>query len=153
MDLSHIDTASIQDLRQVSGQSVRLVQHLHANLQLTATPMAVDCNYLWLQYNQEQIAQQIAPNLLTQYDSEIQWLQIRNQETTTESNASQESITTLSNELNDEYGNAEVLRATAVGGLVPRQQPHIQPVSIPDLQRFDGDREKLYSCFFHLCMK
>jgi hypothetical protein len=84
----------------------------------------------------------------------MQQLQTRNQETTTESNTNQDRFTTLQNELNYESANTEALwsaAATAATGL--RQQPDVQPASIPDPERFNGSRDKLPSFVSHLCMK
>jgi hypothetical protein len=91
---------------------------------------------------------------VTQYEVEIQQLQTRNQETTTEFNAYQDRITTLQNELNHKCANAEVLQAAvAAAGAAPRKQPHVQPASIPDQEKFDGSRDKLQLFVSHLCMK
>jgi hypothetical protein len=57
--------------------------------------MAVDRDRLKQQYYQEQTAKQIAQTYVIQWDAEIQQLKIRNQETTTESIAYQDRITTL----------------------------------------------------------
>jgi hypothetical protein len=48
---------------------------------------------------------------------------------------------------------AKVLRAAAAAGAAPEQQPHIQPASIPDLEKFDGSSDKLWSFVSHLYMK
>jgi hypothetical protein len=57
--------------------------------------MVVDCDRLRQQRNQEQMAGQIAQTHVIQRDAQIQQLQTRNQETTAESNAYQDRITTL----------------------------------------------------------
>jgi hypothetical protein len=85
---------------------------------------------------------------------EIQQLQTRNQETTVESNTDQDSITTLQNKLNYEHANAEVLWTVAAAtNAASRQQPHVQLVSIPDPEKFNGSWDKLQSFVFHLYMK
>jgi hypothetical protein len=112
-DLSCINTTSIQELRQALRQSVGLAQHLLSNLRLIATTMAVDHDCLRQQRNQEWTTLQIAHNHVTQHKAEIQQLQIRNQETTTESNTYQDRIITLQHELNHEYANTEALWAAA----------------------------------------
>jgi hypothetical protein len=100
------------------------------------------------------MAQQIEQTHVTQHDAEIQQLKTRNQETTTEANVYQDRITTLQNELNLEHANAEALGAPAAAvGAAPEQQPHVQPASIQDPQRFDGSRNKLQSFVSHLRMK
>jgi hypothetical protein len=90
---------------------------------------------------------------VTQCEAEIQQLQTRNQATTTESNAYQDRITTLQNELNYKHANAEALQAVAVAGVAFRQQLYIQPASIPDPEKFDNSRNKLQSIVSYLYMK
>jgi hypothetical protein len=81
-------------------------------------------------------------------------LKSRYQETTTESNTYQDRITTLQNELNYECANAEALQTTAgVAGAAFGQQPHVQPVSIPDHEKFNSYKDKLQSFVSHLHMK
>jgi hypothetical protein len=61
-----------------------------------------------------------------------------------ESNAYQDRVTTLQNELNHECTIAETWQViAAAAGTAPKQQPHIQPVSFSDPERFDSSREKL----------
>jgi hypothetical protein len=143
-DLSHNNSTSIQELRQAFGQSVALAQHLLRNLELKATTIVVDCDHLRQQHVQEGILQQIVQNLVSQCEAEIQLLQTWNQETTAESNAYQDRITTLQNELNRERANTGVLQAAAVAaGITSEQQPHVQPASIPNLEKCDSGRKKL----------
>jgi hypothetical protein len=71
-----------------------------------------------------------------------------------EFNVYQNRITTHQNELNFECTNAEVLHTiAAAAGKASGQQPHFQPVSIPNPEKFDGSRDKLQSFVSHLCMK
>jgi hypothetical protein len=153
-NLSHIDSSFNQELHQALGQSVALVQHLLGNPRLTATTMVVDCDHLRQQRNQEQTAWQVAQNLVRQCVAEIQQLQTRNQETTAESNAYQDRITILQNELNHECANVEALwTVAAAAGTAPRQQPNVQPASIPYPEKFDGCRNTLRLFVFHLRIK
>jgi hypothetical protein len=41
----------------------------------------------------------------------------------------------------------------AAAGAVPRQQLHVQPVSIPEPKKFNGSRDKLRSFISHIHMK
>jgi hypothetical protein len=152
--MSVIDTTSIQQLCQALAQSVGLAQHLLVNSQLTATTMVVDHNDLKQQCDHEWTAQQIAQNLLTQHEGEIQQLQTRNQKTPVESNAYQDRITTLEDELNYGCANAEAVHtAAAAVSAAPGKQPFVQPASIPDPRGFNGSRDKFPSFVSHLCMK
>jgi chromosome segregation ATPase len=91
---------------------------------------------------------------ITQRDAKIQQLQTRVRETTAESNAYQDRITTLQNKLNHKHTNTEVLQTVAiVAGEASGQQPHVQPASISDPEKFDSSRDKLRSFVSHLCMK
>jgi hypothetical protein len=108
-----INAISIQDLHQVLGQSVEVVQHLQANPHFITTAMVMDCNLLKQQCNQEQTIKHIAQNLATLYKTKIQQLQIWNLEAIAEFNAYQDRITTLQKELNYKCTNAEALHAVA----------------------------------------
>jgi hypothetical protein len=66
IDMSCIDSTTIQELRQTLAQSVGLAQHQVANPWLIATTMVVDDDHLREQPDQERTAQQIAQNLVTQ---------------------------------------------------------------------------------------
>jgi hypothetical protein len=55
------------------------------------------------------MARQIAKGHVTQGDAAIQQLQARYQETTADSNAYQDRVTTLQNKLNYEHTNTKVL--------------------------------------------
>jgi hypothetical protein len=83
--------------------------------------MVVNCDYLRQQHNQECTAQQIAQNLVTEYEAKIQQLQTKNQDTTVESNAYQDRITTLQNKLKNECDNTKALHTAVV--VVASQPP------------------------------
>jgi hypothetical protein len=85
----------------------------------------VDCNYFRQQCDYEQSVGQIAQNLVTQGEADILQLQTKNQETTAESNANQDRITTLQNELNHEHANAKGLEAAVVAHAAFGQQPYV----------------------------
>jgi methanogenic corrinoid protein MtbC1 len=82
--------------------------------------MVVDHDHLRQQHDQEWTAQQIAENLVTQRETEIQHLQTRNQETTAESNTYQDGITAVQNEVGHECANVEALwTIAAAAGAAP----------------------------------
>jgi hypothetical protein len=84
--------------------------------------MIVDYDHCRKQRDQEGTAWQITQNLVTQCKGNIQ-LQTRNQETIAESNAYQDTITTLQNQLGHEHANVEALWSiAAAAGNAPEQQ-------------------------------